>query len=165
MLPSIQKPPMVKREIIVDDSDLINSKLTPPVVELDLGEVMTTLTKFGSSSNVQKMTKDINIERRQLKFTTKMTDVLEQLKKLNIDSSEIEPLFLFCLQSATDYLHEHEPESLEDICADLLKPLCNNDVVLTKQIIKMVRKNIKSSTFWRRNKRKICKFFFSWVKK
>ena len=155
MLPSIQKNPVVKREIIVDDSDLLDSKLTP-----DLKEVMTTLTKFGSSSNVQKMTKDINIERRQLKFTTKMTDVLEQLKKLNIDSSEIEPLFLFCLQSATDYLHENTQESLEDICADLLKPLCNNDVVLTKQIIKMVRKNIKSSTFWRRNKRKICKFFF-----
>jgi len=160
MLPSIQKNPVVKREIIVDDSDLLDSKLTP-----DLKEVMTTLTKFGSSSNVQKMTKDINIERRQLKFTTKMTDVLEQLKKLNIDSSEIEPLFLFCLQSATDYLHENTQESLEDICADLLKPLCNNDVVLTKQIIKMVRKNIKSSTWWRRNKRKICKFFFSLVKK
>ena len=157
MLPSIQKNPVVKREIIVDDSDLLDSKLTP-----DLKEVMTTLTKFGSSSNVQKMTKDINIERRQLKFTTKMTDVLEQLKKLNIDSSEIEPLFLFCLQSATDYLHENTQESLEDICADLLKPLCNNDVVLTKQIIKMVRKNIKSSTWWRRNKRKICKFFFLW---
>jgi len=164
MLPSsVPKIPSLKREIIVNDSDLLaDSKIN---TELDLGEVMTTLTKFGNSTNVQKMTKDINLERRQVKFTTKMTDVLGQLKRLNIDSSEIEPLFLFCLQSATDYLYEHDQEGLEDICANLLKPLCNNDVVLTKQIIKMVRKNIKSSTWWRRNKKRVYKFFFFLVKK
>ena len=163
MLPSVPKPLLVKREMTVTDTDIIATNEPEPEPKLDLGEVMTTLTKFSNSTNVKQLTKDINIERRQIKFVTKMKDVLDKLDKVKLEPAEkLEPLFLFCLQSATDYLHEHKQENVEDICADLLKPLCNGDVALTKQIIKMVRKRIKASTRWRRNKRKIYRFFFRW---
>jgi len=95
-----------------------------------------------------------------------MKHVIDKVRTIDLnDVNVIKLLFLFVLQSASDYFYLPNNKECEDVkikcCVELLKPLVKNDEKLCKQIIDLVICNVKKSTFYRRNKRCIGKIFFS----
>lgn len=154
MLPS-------RTPIVIHSSDFVAEPQSKPE-SLGVDEMKETLAdieKFSKSSHLSQLKQDVKLQRRVAKFRGKMTKVLSNLKKMEMD--ELNSVFLFVMQSATDYLYCADTEKFErikqEICAELLCPLTGGDVKLCCGIMKIVEKDIKKSTVFRRNKKNIAR--------
>ena len=130
---------------------------------LDCKNTINDMSYFSSSSTMKKLQVDLNNSKKVLKFTEKITEVLKSIKKLNSED-EIHIVFLFVLQSCEDYLYEHTTEEKISICVSLLKSFVNGDVKICNAFFKIVDSKLKKTSWLRRNKKKIAKFFFLVVK-
>ena len=126
------------------------------------------MNSLSQATDLKMVKSDLQLQYKTEKFSKKMSTVLQSIKQIQTEQ-DIKLVFKLVLQAANDYLHHPDKNKLEiikaGICESLLKPYMNGDENLTKQVIQMVMPLVKSSTFYRRNKKYIGKgltklFFF-----
>ena len=115
-----------------------------------------SLQKFSQSSSVNSLVIDLTLERRKAKFVSKISEILANLKQVDIHKlKELQVVYKFVMQSCEDYIQHKDAQIKLDICVSLLKGFCNNDEELCRQIMGLVLPSVKPMTFWRKNKKLI----------
>lgn len=128
-----------------------------------LKDTLADIQRFSQSSSISNMTSEIEMQKRIGKFETKISAILEQVKKLKIDDdAHLQEVFLFVLQACEDYIYCSDREKCKKIksavCIKLLKSFTKDDEALCRCFMSVVQSNVKPSTFMRRNKKAILKF-------
>ena len=148
-------PTKKAKEKIVSDDEV---DVVPPVTMTTnkLKDTMKDIQYFSQSKSMTKMTEELMSRKKVIKFTEKLSHVLNNVSELKMD--DLTTIFLFVLQSCSDYFGNSMPDDEKlQLCTQLLKPFMKNDEVLTGQVIRMVESRIKKSTFYRRNKKWLIK--------
>ncbi len=163
MMPIVKtpvNPPEEKQPLIPQD-----------VQASEIKQNIADISYFNNSSNIQGVKSDLTLLKKKSKFESKMKNVLDSIKLVNKDDdNELKTVFHFVMQSAHDYFYHPNDQAKADtikneICENLLKPLVGDDVQLCRKVMALVADKIKGSTFYRRNKRVITKFFLSVLRK
>ena len=152
--------------VVLGDEDL---KMPDTPSHEILRSTVADIRQFSRSSSMGSIVSDIELIKKVSKFEVKIASVLENIKKLDIqDDTQLQKLFLFVLQSCSDYIYVADADRCHkikmDLCVKLLKPFVKDDETLCKSIINIVQSRVKPSTWLRRNKRfviKVGKFFLS----
>lgn len=151
----------------ITEDDLLDEKQTSASV-LSLEEmksVISDIKKMSNSSNMKSVVSSINVERKRSKFYEKVEVILKKFDDIKLDNNDerIQILFMFVMQSATDYLFDDCKEKRDEICITLLKRFVNDDEFITKNIMNIVSSKVKPLTFYRKYKHSLLKglgFFF-----
>ena len=122
----------------------------------EMKAIVGDIKSFSSSSNMKNVMNTVNADRRREKFVIKLNTILSKFSAIKLseeDDKRIELLFLFVMQSATDYLRDDKNK--DEVCIQLLRRFVSDDDDLCKNIMSIVRSKIKPLTFYRRNKHMI----------
>ena len=127
-----------------------------------LKDTLKSISQFNRSSSMRGITDDIALRKKVAKFEDKISGVLANIKRLNIENDDqLQTLFVFVCQSASDYLYlKDEAKCLQvrtDLCVKLLKPFVKDDDKLCRSVIAIVQHRIKKSTWYRRNRQFLVK--------
>jgi len=139
--------------------------LNKPLSMEEMKAIVGDVKAFSSSSKMRNVMNAVNDDRRRSKFIEKINHILNQFNAIKLDDNDkrVELLFLFVMQSATDYLG-NDDNNKDEICRELLVRFVKDDEDLCKNIMNLVRPRIKPLTFIRRNKHRIgraCGVFFA----
>ena len=126
-------------------------------------EFMQELNKFSNSKSLNGVKTEIKLKSKIEKYENTFTKILSTIEDIN-DPDKLENVFKVVLQSIEDYIYCEDKEKCNqikhDLAIKLLKGLVDDDVNLCEQIMKMSLKNVKKSTFLRRNRLKIQRLIF-----
>lgn len=132
-------------------------------------ELLKDIKAFNNSTSFKQTRTNFRLQKKRVKFLRKMEVIINAVNALPKDDNKLQSIFLFVLQSATDYIYDtndvEQSERLQNQAVlQLLKPMVNDSEELCQQIINIVKVKVKKSTWYRRNKKYIGKFFLLLVK-
>ena len=162
--------PNTRKTMILEESDeKCNSVSEPtPMTNEEIKSFTCDLRKVSSSSQTKSVLDNLEIDRKNQKFTKRIEFVLEKLDTLtlNEDTEKLHNMFKFVMQSANDLLGPVDSEETNKLCISLLKRFVKNDEVLCNQIFQIVKPTIKKLTAYRKYKHTMLRqltVFFSWT--
>ena len=146
-----------RKSLKLDDDAVIQDAKNLSVEEMK--STINEIKKITNSSNMKSVCGMLDVERKRVKFYEKVQIILEKFEniKLDNDNERLQTLFLFVMQSATDYLHNDTKEKREEICLNLLKPFVKDDEFLTRNIMNIVQGKVKPLTLYRKYKHSVLK--------
>lgn len=155
--------PRIERHLnlVIGDDDIQETQQTQ-TNRKDEKEIVRDIDYFSTSSNLKHVKDKLLLDKKLKKFELKMRENLDIIDKcLNDDESNVETLFIFVMQSFEDYIHT-DADVKDKLKRELIPKLMRKivpDEKLALSIMNLVQRNIKKSTFYRRNKKKIYKAF------
>lgn len=120
--------------------------------------ILKDINYFNRSSNMRRLKKDLEVNKKIKKFQDKVADILAVIDTFQCEH-KIETVFMFVMQSAEDYFDPQNDDIKKSVCRKMLMKYVNNDAELYDGFYRLTEKNVKKSTPMRRLKKKTGKFF------
>jgi len=142
----------VKKTLILNESDELKNekKENKEDNEINEKELVKDMNFFSQSSGMSNVKTDLLMQGRSKKFKIKMKGILSRLN----ENTPINEIFKFILQSAEDYYFCGDLKN--EICRELLFDYVKDDKLYDSYIL-LISKELKISTFWRKQKKKLLK--------
>ena len=155
--------PKLTREITLSENDLIEKEESV----IDEKEIVEEIKFFSNASNLKGVQDQLLLQKKLKKFESKIVKHLAVIEKCLDSEESLECLFLFAMQSFEDYIFmsnkDEKTKLMKVVVCRLLKDFVRDDK-LCLNLIKIVGKQIKASTLWRRNKKRIYKSIHFFLK-